>query len=257
MSVAAAELLPPSKVLLLLEGGRALFELGLLGPSLPLLHSAARGDGHPVLVLPGLAAGDLSTLPLRRVLCRQGYDAQGWQLGRNSGAPELMSRLEQRIAGLHRQQGRKLSLVGWSLGGLYAREVAKRMPDQVRCVITLGSPFRGPARASNVLRIYEYLSGQKSRDSDVLGLDRTPPVPTSAIFTRGDGIVPWQRCVEPAGREQVESIEVHGSHTGLGHNPSVLHAVSDRLAQAEGAWTPFRPHSALRLLYPDPWRGTA
>jgi len=257
MSADAAGLLPPSKILLLTEGGRALFELGLLGPSLPLLHNAARGDGHPVLVLPGLAATDLSTVPLRRFLRRHGYDAQGWQLGRNNGTLELMSRLEQRLARLHQQTGRKLSLIGWSLGGLYAREIAKRMPQQVRCVITLGSPFRGPARASNVLRIYEYLSGRKSRDSDALGLDRTPPLPTSAIFTRGDGIVPWQRCVEPAGREQVESIEVHGSHTGLGHNPSVLYAISDRLAQPEGAWTPFRPRGALRLLYPDPWRGAA
>ena len=257
MSAAAAGLAPPSKVLLLLEGGRSLFEFGLLGPSLPLLRGAARGDGHPVLVLPGLGADDLSTLPLRRFLSRHGYAAQGWQLGRNLGRPALLDRLQERLDQLHRQHGRGVSLVGWSLGGIYAREAAKRMPQQVRCVVTLGSPFRGPGRASNVQRVYEFLSGEKSRDGDSLGLERTPPVPTTAIFTRGDGIVPWQRCIEAPGRERVESIEVRGSHCGLGHNPSVLYAVSDRLAQLEGAWTPFQPHRALRLLYPDPWRGAA
>ena len=135
---------PPSRELLFLEL-RAFWELSAFFASYPLLRMAPRGDGHAVLVLPGLAANDTSTRPLRRFLNDQGWDANGWELGHNHGPrPGAEEKMQNRLATLFRDTGRKVSLVGWSLGGVFAREMARREPDHVRCVITLGSPL--PAR---------------------------------------------------------------------------------------------------------------
>jgi pimeloyl-ACP methyl ester carboxylesterase len=134
---------PPSRELLLLEV-RAIWELTAFFASYPLLRLAARGDGHSVLVLPGLAASDTSTRPLRRFLADQGWASQGWQLGANRGPrPGAEAAMQERLASVFRQSGRKVSLIGWSLGGIFAREMARRAPEQVRAVITLGSPFAG------------------------------------------------------------------------------------------------------------------
>lgn len=239
----------PSLGLLLAEPGRAALELGLLGSSLPLLLATTpRGDGHPVMVLPGLGAKDHSTLPLRQFLCSKGYAPYGWGHGRNRGLEGPMRPLVSRIARLSRDHGRRVSLVGWSLGGIYARELAKLAPELVRCVITLGTPFRGPQEASNAQWIYQMLSGRSVNEHPPDHFSATPPVPTTAIFTRGDGIVAWQRCMEsPA--DQIENIRVCGSHCGLGFNPSVIYVVADRLAQAEGAWRHFAPRGPARPFY--------
>jgi pimeloyl-ACP methyl ester carboxylesterase len=149
MTVAAQALRPPSRTLLLLEG-RAVQELGAFMLLRPWLAAAPRGDGHPVLVFPGLLASDFSTQPLRGFLKQQGYAVHGWKQGRNLGLrpgvePDMLERIEE----LHdRHGGRKLSLVGWSLGGIYARQLAKLLPDKVRCVISLGSPFAGSPKAT-------------------------------------------------------------------------------------------------------------
>jgi len=238
----------PSLALLMAEPGRAVFELGLLPSALPLLRAAPAGDGHAVMVLPGMAASERSTAPLRRFLARKGYAAYGWEQGRNIGSETLMAPLLQRLAELRQRHGGKVSLVGWSLGGIYAREMARSMPDAVRCVITLGSPFRGPYKASNVWRVYELLSGSQGSDAGSERFAAPPPVPTTAIYTRSDGIVAWQRCIEAPGA-LAENIEVVGSHSGLGHNALAMYAVADRLAQAEGSWRPFDPRGPLRLLY--------
>lgn len=243
----------PHFSLLVTEPLRATAEFGLLAPGLPLLWAAPRGDGHAVMVLPGMAANDRSTMALRGFLRSKGYAAYGWKQGRNIGSEAIVEPLRERIARLRQRHGGKLSLVGWSLGGLYARELAKLSADEVRCVITLGSPFKGPSRASNVGRLYEWLSGKTINDESSARLAETPPVPTTAVFTRADGIVAWQRCIELPG-EQVESIEVAGSHSGLGHNPLAMYAVADRLAQPEGNWQPFAPKGAVQLLYRNPWR---
>lgn len=246
----------PSLALLFAEPGRALAEFGLLAPGLPLLAAAPGGDGHPVLVLPGMGGDDRSTLALRRFLRRKGYWAHGWKHGRNVGSTAIVPALRARIADLHERHGKPVSLVGWSLGGIYARELARALPEHVRQVITLGSPFRGPYKASNVWRIYEMLSGNRGSDEAAAHLAECPPVPTTAIFTRTDGIVAWQRCVEPRGATS-ESVEVVGSHSGLGHNALAMFVIADRLAQPQGTWAPFAPRGALRKLYPDPWRDQA
>ncbi|PWR22044.1 alpha/beta fold hydrolase [Zavarzinia compransoris] len=245
---------PPSPLLLALEL-RALPELWGYLAARPILDRAPAGDGHPVLVMPGLAAGDGSTVPLRRFLRRRGYHAHGWKAGRNTGQPGLLFALQERLADLHERHGRKVSLIGWSAGGLYARELAKLAPERVRQVITLGSPFAGTADVSNVKRLYQFLSGRRQDDPQLRArLRQTPPQPVTSIYTKSDGIVPWQRCIETAG-ERVENIEVPGSHSGLGHNPAVLLAIADRLAQPEGAWTPFARSGWRRLVYPAPARG--
>ncbi|MGH8457544.1 MAG: esterase/lipase family protein [Stenotrophobium sp.] len=254
MATTSAELQAPSLALLLAEPGRALAEFGLLVPGLPLLCAAKRGDGHPVLVLPGMAAGDSSTLPLRGFLKKKGYAVYGWEQGRNNGSEKLIEPLQQRLALLRRRHGAKVSLIGWSLGGIYARELAKLAPQDVRCVITLGSPFKGPYRASNVWRVYEFLSGRKGSDESSQRFAQPPPVPATAIFSRSDGIVAWQRCTEVPGAA-AESVEVDGSHSGLGHNALALYVMADRLAEPDGDWHPFRPGGALRFLYRNPWRG--
>lgn len=247
----------PSKALLWTEGLRAMRDFGLLPAALPLLHSAARGQGQPVMVLPGMAGGDRSTLALRLFLRHKGYAVYGWDQGRNVGARDLLMPLQARIESIQRKHAGPVSLVGWSLGGIYARELAKRVAERVRCVITLGSPFKGPAKASNVWRLYELLSGRSVEErGDDHALERTPSVPTTAIFTRADGIVAWQRCIETPG-ERVESIEVAGSHFGLGHNALALYAIADRLAQDPDNWRPFAPHGKRRLCYRDPWRDQA
>jgi pimeloyl-ACP methyl ester carboxylesterase len=248
---------PPSRELLLLEV-RAIWELGAFFSLAPLLRMAPRGDGHPVLVLPGLAASDTSTRPLRAFLKDRGYAAHGWKLGPNHGPrPGAEARMQQRLAELFERHGRKVSLIGWSLGGVFAREMARRAPAQVRGVITLGSPFASEPKASNAWRLYESLSGRDVGDWPERERMRTPPpVPSSAIYSRSDGIVAWQGCLEREGA-QAENIEVEGSHCGLGHNPAVLYAIADRLAQPEGRWRPFDRSGLRGFVYPDPRRGAA
>ena len=255
MVIEAERVGPPSRLLMLLEL-RAVWELGIFFASIPLLRLMPRGDGHPVLVLPGLVASDTSTQPLRAFLQDRGYAAHGWELGRNYGPrPGVEDAMLRQLKELAQRYGRKVSLVGWSLGGLYARMLANKAPADARMVITLGSPLTGDPRASNAWRLFEYTSGQSVDDPYWHKALRDPTaVPTTSIYSRTDGVVTWQCSVE-RNRHQAENIEVEGSHCGLGHNPAALYAIADRLAQTEGEWRPFRSVDLHRLLYPDPDRG--
>ena len=239
------------------HGGARHSELGAFLGALPLLSLAPRGDGHPVLVLPGLVASDTSTRPLRGFLRNRGYAVSGWRQGRNLGLRDgVQHAMVDLVHELNDTHGRKISLVGWSLGGLYARQLAKMMPDRVRSVITLGSPFAGGPKATNAWRVYEMASGRSAEEEDHRfggSLSETPPVPTTAIFSRTDGICAWQGCMEKTSATS-ESIEVEGSHCGMGHNPAVVYAVADRLSQSEGTWTPFERSGWRSLVYPDPHR---
>jgi len=237
--------------------GRAIHEFGAFLGALPLLSLAPRGDGHPVLVLPGLIATDNSTRPLRSFLRSKGYTVSGWGQGRNLGPRHgVREAMVDRLRELNDTHGRKISLVGWSLGGVYARQLAKMMPDRVRMVITLGSPFGGHPRATNAWRVYEMVSGHRASEEDLRfggSLSEPPPVPTTAIFSRTDGICAWQVCMEKASATS-ESIEVESSHCGMGHHPAAVYAVADRLAQPEVQWTPFDRSGWRSLVYPDPHR---
>ncbi|MFI5312031.1 MAG: esterase/lipase family protein [Gemmatimonadales bacterium] len=230
----------PWRGLLFLEG-RDVLEWASLLPAFPLLRRAPHGDGQPVLVLPGFMASDVSTRALRGFLARLGYRAHGWGLGRNVGPSSAMAQgLGRRLAELRRRYGRRVSLVGQSLGGIYARELSRRFPDDVRQVITLASPFRDP-EATNVPSA---LLGRRQQHPDERAFRerlRTPlPVPSTSIYSRTDGIVAWRSCCEEPGPQR-ESIEVESSHLGMGHHPVVLLTIADRLRQPEGAWEPFQP----------------
>jgi hypothetical protein len=244
----------PSWRLLWSEPGRAAAELATLLVSGPFLRRAARGDGHTVLVLPGFLADDWSTTVLRRYIELLGYNAYGWGLGRNIGpASHILLGMEAQLERLAERSGSKVSVVGWSLGGMYARSLGRESPEFVRQVITLGSPFRGDAPiASHVSGPFDRLRRFHVADEELppAELDRLPlDVPLTAVYSRGDGIVSWQSCLQEPGHER-ENIEVVGSHCGLGHNPAAMWVVADRLALPQGEWTPFDPPSLLGGLYP-------
>jgi pimeloyl-ACP methyl ester carboxylesterase len=249
---------PPSLALLALEF-RAPWEFGAVLPAWPALQRAPAGDGHTVMVFPGLSASDASTLPLRRYLDTLRYETHGWKQGFNFGPRAgVLDNAKRSLAEACQASGRKVSLIGWSLGGVYARELAKEMPESVRCVITLGSPFSAHPKSTNAWRIYELTSGRDiEREHSSYDLPAAPPVPTTSIYSRSDGIVAWQGSIQRPDHGQTENIEVIASHIGMGLNPSAWWAVADRLAQPEGEWKPFDRFGLLGLkglLYPDPHR---
>ncbi|MGY4361758.1 pimeloyl-ACP methyl ester carboxylesterase [Bradyrhizobium sp. i1.7.7] len=242
MTATAQTLRPPSRTLMFLEG-RAIHEFGAFLGALPLLSLAPRGDGHPVLVFPGLVASDASTRALRSFLTSKGYAASGWRQGRNYGLREgvqhAMVDLVQELSDKH---GRRISLVGWSLGGLYARQLAKMMPARVRQVITLGSPFAGDPRSTNAWRVYEWASGRKSDEVDPQfggELAVPPPVPDHRHLQ------PHRRRLRLAGlygEDGRADREHRGREQPLRHGPSSRRRLCGRRPpRAEG-----RPVAAVR-----------
>jgi hypothetical protein len=203
------------------------------------------GDGHPVVVYPGLGAGALTTSHLRSFLKDCGFSVHDWEGGVNTGPEgvfdEWLQHLEDRVRELHALHDRKVSLVGWSLGGVYAREIAKRCPQSVRQVVTLGTPFSALAHGNHAGAVFKLLNGARAHLAPELEsrIRECPPVPTTSIYSRTDGIVCWEGCVEKT-TAQSESVEVEASHLGMVSHPQVLRIVADRLAQREGRWKPWR-----------------
>ena len=207
------------------------------------------GDGHSVVIFPGLASDRRATAPLSRFCSELGYATLDWGRGFNTGPRgdpiRWMDELATHVDALTASGSGRISLVGWSLGGIYAREVAKRLPKRTRQVITIGTPFAGTPEQTNVSFLYRLLNGNRPvLDAELQRqLVLAPEAPTTSIYSRSDGIVAWQACVQRGGHARTENIEVAGSHCGLGWNPAVLSVVADRLAQPAGRW---RPHAAGR-----------
>lgn len=245
---------PPSRLLMLAEPSRAMGELASFYAMRPFMGMLPKGDGHGVLVLPGFMASDYSTAPLRRLLSDLGYDAVGWNLGRNVRVDQ--ARIEAMmgcVERLYERTGRPVSIVGWSLGGVFARELAKMAPERVRLVISLGSPISDDRKHTNATRLFEYLNGKEPevvKTGSFRELAKAPPVPTTSILTRSDGVVHWRGSVQAEDHEACENIEVVASHCGLGVNPAAVYAIADRLAQAEGDWRRFKPHGLASLMFP-------
>lgn len=225
-------------------------EFAALLAAAPWLSRLPYGDGHPVLVFPGLCAADFTTLPLRRFLRAKGYAAYPWKLGLNLGPRDgVLEGCVQRARALSERHQMPVSLIGWSLGGVYAREVAKELPEQTRCVVTLGAPFAGHPRATNAWRFYELLNGKSGNDPALIRQVRgAPPVPTTSIYSRTDGVVAW-RCSINDDAAHTENIEVSASHFGMGMNPLALYAVADRLAQDPARWQRFDASGARRWFF--------
>ncbi|MEP0392186.1 MAG: alpha/beta hydrolase [Erythrobacter sp.] len=242
---------------LALSEGRAVFEFGAFYASRAYLSTLPKGDGHSVMVLPGFMATNSSTAPMRGLLKSLGYDAHGWDSGRNVRVnEELVKKLEDQIDRLFEESGRKISLIGWSLGGVLARELAKLRPEKIRLVMSLGSPITDDRAHTNASRLFEFFNGdepEEIRDGQFRGLDIAPPVPTTSVMTKTDGVVHWRGSVQDpdkASGAPTENIRVFASHLGLGVNPSVMITIADRLAQPEGEWAPFKAPTYQRWMFP-------
>jgi pimeloyl-ACP methyl ester carboxylesterase len=224
------------------------FELWSHYASRGLMALLPKGDGHTVVVLPGFLASDVSTRPLRRVLGNLGYDALGWELGRNLKFDEEREEdLTNLVLDAYERQGKPVSLVGWSLGGVFSRELAKQHPDKVRMVITLGTPFNGDTHGSRARPIFTMINGEPEvNNAEMLNqLHVAPPVPTTSIFTKSDGIVPWPMSIQGGDTGDFENVQVPASHLGIGVNPIAISVVADRLAQDHGDWAPYEPSGLL------------
>ena len=244
----------PSARLFLTEPARGLAGLASIPLAAGWLGAAPRGDGHGVLVLPGLLASDMSTGLLRRYTSWLGYSVCGWQLGRNVGPTDrVLAELPNVLADVARRTGGPVSIIGWSLGGIYARELAREQPGLARQVITLGSPFRltdpRQSRADGAYRRRSHLhaTGQPIPTPEQVG--RPIEVPSTAVYSRRDGIVSWQACVEPETALH-QNVEVRCAHLGFGVDPATLWLIADRLAVLASARRPFRVPPPLRTLYP-------
>jgi dienelactone hydrolase len=244
----------PAAVYWLTEPARGLVDLACLPVAARWLATAPRGDGHGVLVFPGFLSGDMSTRTLRRFLTRLGYVVRGWNLGRNLGPTDrVVDELPRAIAALAEETGEPVSLVGWSLGGIYARELARQNPAPIRQVITLGSPFAiidpKQSRVDSFYRRRAHLHADAVRLPSPEEIARPIEVPSTAVYSRRDGIVVWQTCIEPVS-ELHDNVEVRCSHLGFGVDPATLWVVADRLALPPGPQARFVVPARQRFLYP-------
>jgi len=237
---------PPSGLLLALEARVLAIPARLLAAA-PFLMTAPRGAPQAVIVLPGLGATDRSTGALRSYLKFLGYEAHGWNRGRNDRpAGADLPAVAAQIKALSDATGTPVALVGWSRGGLIAREAARIVPDRVRMAITLGSPFAAPAATNVVGAAARRLTAEPERWR---GLAAPLPVPSTSIYSRADGVVAWRACLQREGPHS-ENVEVRGPHLGLGFNPAAWWVIADRLAQPLGSWAPFRPSGLAIPFYP-------
>ena len=248
----------PRTVLTALEP-RALLEFGLLGLTAPLLRRAPEGDGHPVLLLPGFAAGDATLRPLQAFLKDRGYAVETWGLGRNVGFHrKFANAIEQKVRYLHHRSGRKVSLVGWSLGGVFAFYAAHVAPECVRTVISMGSPLRvdpdgegAPLAVKALYRALAHPLGPIAHAARMRArsLRIPPPVPSTCIYSESDGVIPPGQATIQGRHAEHENIRVPGSHLGLGVNFLAMWVIADRLAQPEGDWQPFEASGPIAPLY--------
>lgn len=229
---------------------RAPFELALLGPSLPMLLLAPRGDGHPVLLVPGFLSSEVPLLAMQAYLRNRGYSVDMWGFGRNVGLQRKhVAALEQKVRFMHHKHRRTVSIVGWSLGGAFALYVAHHAAECVRSVITLGSPVtvgpegsQSPPAVHLLYRLVAHPLGSVAHAMQprVRRLRANPPVPMSCLYSATDGVVPAHQAQFTGDPAMHENIRVPGSHCGLGFNPWVMRIVADRLSQPEGRWRPFK-----------------
>lgn len=215
------------------------------------------GDGHPVLFIPGFLASDLSSYPIRRFIREQGYSPYPWGMGRNYGDIRQLSQLVLQIEQLYAKHKTPVSLIGWSLGGVYARQLAKERPEMVRQVISLAAPFAGiyqPNNASWLFRLFnDHRPISLKEQQWIDDLPKPPSVPTTALYSRDDGVVPWATCLEPLEDHWHQNIEVPGGHFGLGYSPATLIIIADRLHREAENWQPFQAPQPLpdKVFFPS------
>jgi len=217
----------------------SLFWLSALNHPFP---RAELGEGKPVLLIPGFMAGDVTLAPMAAFLRRLGHSADYSGIWVNSDCPRTtIDRASKQLLKMNRKHRSRVVVIGQSLGGLYARELSHRHPEEVERVITLGSPIRMPRHTSHVAvaavaRSMAMLRGKEKgclTESCACGIkieERIAPVPTTVVYSRTDGIAHWESCVDPTGSPHVENLEVMSSHCGMAVNPDVYRIIADKLA---------------------------
>jgi pimeloyl-ACP methyl ester carboxylesterase len=230
----------PPKWLAFAEIPRLFGSLAALPWNFAELASAPLGDGSTVLVIPGFAASDGSTAILRAYLAWLGYDTHGWELGRNLGARTIgvhNEALIRRFDQLRAEAGQKPHVIGWSMGGIMARMLSRARPDDVEQLILLGSPFAGDPYANHAWQLYEKISGHSLSDpvaqAQIAESKLPPPVRSASIYSKSDGVVAWDCCLEPAA-PHTQNIEVDAAHCAMAFDAKVLRTVADLLAKNRG-----------------------
>ena len=236
----------PHMALALMEMPRMVMELGSLMLSVPWLRKLPKGDGHAVMIIPGFLGNDRLNHALVRYLKHLGYSAAGWGMGRNLGPDHFaVDELKDRVTHLAETGDGSITLIGHSLGGLYAREIARMQPDNVRQVISLGTPFaKGSGQGSIVRGLFDRVNPGTNRNSLFNNrwneFAEAPPVPTTSIYTKSDGVVNWRSNIQLPNHPRVQNIEVLGSHSGLTLNPAVWYLLADRLQYTRDNWQPLK-----------------
>jgi hypothetical protein len=227
----------------------------------PLSTKKPKGDGQPVMVFPGFMTSDSATYFLRRFLISHGFEAHPWEQGRNPGLrDEIFQSLLSNIDKHHERYGQKITLIGWSLGGLYARAVAHKRADKVQQVITLGSPFTVETNLSsdeinvseNVIKLYEWLNPDADNDAFLNGepyWQMPPPVPSTSIYSKSDGVTSWKYCIDDSTGHHTENISIPSSHLGFTHNPMAYHLILDRILTGQKQFKRYKPSIVKRLLF--------
>ncbi len=245
--------IPAPSVWMLIMESRFIWELlSGIGFHKSILKFVPKGDKHPVLLIPGLGATDLSTTILRKFLNKLGYITYPWAQGRNRGITDKgRAQLQAKLKQIHEKHGCKVTVIGHSLGGVYARIVANEKPELVRQVITLGTPFTGHPLATSATHMYEWLSGENIENIDygkISVLQQKPPVPTTSIYSKYDGVVAWRCSIEQG--QPSENINLRGhSHMGMTSAPLALYIIANRLSEPEVAWKPFAPNQTEALFF--------
>jgi len=250
----------PNLVNVLLEG-RLLLEWSSMALMHRFLPKRIEGKNHPVLLLPPFLWTDAINVFIRKYLTRQGFETYKWELGINLIRAHDIPPLEQKLDSLFKQHREKISLVGWSGGGILGKILANRHPDKVAQLITIGTPIWGLENMKTFASvIHQRLGGnpapKKKNEAFYEELKAIPDVPITCIYTKTDGIVPWKHCLEAASlRPDIQNIEVYGSHNGLGANATVLLAVANALHQnLNGKEVKKIPEHIERIFYPEYWR---
>jgi len=261
---------PPNLFDSFTEAARTSFEfLQLRLSQNALLKKTPTLKERPIIVLPGFLAADWTTSEIRKFLAQKGQNVYGWDAGMNTGpSHRILNHLKNHLDEIYDvHNGQKVTLIGHSLGGVFARELAKNFAEKIEQVITLGSPFRAAHHPQSVAPIVRLVFDTMNGNNHAYHKDKPiskqahfpPPVPTTSIFSKSDGVVNWQTCLNPR-QPRSENIEVYGSHCGLVFNKLAMIVIADRLfvVQDRKKWKPFNIVDDNESLFPsqDHYRST-